>query len=107
MPYIVRAVADFTGWLCYFFYSKKTGKQSHPKSTPKQQHFDTIKRGKKMAKNMGAYYAIRSKKSAEKKERERYEKSNEEYLERIEANKRLNEFRASQGFTNPITPRRY
>lgn len=56
-----------------------------------------------MAKNMKAYYAIRNKKSAEKKERERYEKSNEEYLERIEANKRLNEFRASQGFTNPIT----
>ena len=56
-----------------------------------------------MAKNMGAYYAIRSKKSAEKKERERYEKSNEEYLERIEANKRLNEFRASIGFNDPIT----
>ena len=56
-----------------------------------------------MAKNMKAYCAIRNKKSAEKKERERYEKSNQEYLERIEANKRLNEFRASQGFTNPIT----
>ena len=56
-----------------------------------------------MAKNMKAYYAIRNKKSAEKKERERYEKSNEEFLERIEANKRLNEFRASIGFNDPIT----
>jgi hypothetical protein len=35
-------------------------------------------------KNMKAYYAIRNKKSAEKRERERYEKSNQEYLERIE-----------------------
>ncbi len=33
---------------------------------------------------MKAYYAIRNKKSAEKRERERYEKSNQEYLERIE-----------------------
>ena len=56
-----------------------------------------------MAKNMKAYYAIRNKKSAEKKERERYEKSNQECLERIEANKRLNEFRASIGFNDPIT----
>lgn len=52
---------------------------------------------------MKAYYAIRNKKSAEKKERERYEKSNQEYLERVEALARLNEFRASKGFTDPIT----
>ena len=41
---------------------------------------------------MKAYYAIRNKKSAEKKERERYEKSNEEFLERQERLKALNEF---------------
>ena len=56
-----------------------------------------------MAKNIKAYYAIRNKKSAEKKERERYEKSNEEFLERQERLKALNEFRASQGFIDPIT----
>ena len=56
-----------------------------------------------MDKNMRQYWAIRFKKRKEKQERERYEKSNQEYLERIEANKRLNEFRASIGFNDPIT----
>ena len=56
-----------------------------------------------MAKNMKAYYAIRNKKSAEKKAKEKYDKGTREHLERIEANKRLNEFRASIGFNDPIT----
>jgi hypothetical protein len=37
-----------------------------------------------MAKNMKAYYAIRNKKSAEKKAKEKYDKGTREYLERLE-----------------------